>query len=132
MNPYLAVILDNLIQIAVFIILPVVATLAWKGLTLLEARWGVNLDHQTEHMLDELLRNAVIRAGEWARGQTKLDPANTPDGAAKMAAALEFAKEELERHGYTALAEDRIKRMLEAALGKARVELEPVTPPQAP
>ena len=120
-NPYLAVFLDNLAELAVFLLLPVLGTVVWKGFQYLETKLGIDFDQKTEGKLQDVLRSAVLRAGEWARAKAKAG-APFPAGAEKLAAAVDFVQGELDRLGYAKMAEDRIKALVEAALAKVKLE----------
>jgi hypothetical protein len=125
LNPMVAVALDNLIQLAVFVAVPVVAVLGFKLIKYLETKLGINIDDAYEAKLQEIMHSGVLRAGEWARSKVALGE-GAPESAKKMEAAIEFVKAELERQGYDKMAEDKIRMLLEAALASKRAEQAPL------
>jgi hypothetical protein len=130
MNPYLTVLLDHLLQLAVFALVPVVSVVAFKLVKYLETTFDLHLDEKYEAKLQELLKDSVLRAGEWARGKVKLGEA-APTGALKLQAAMDFVQGELVRQGYDKMAEEKLKALIEAALAKVKIEQYQVLLPNA-
>jgi hypothetical protein len=124
MNPYLSVLLDHLLQLAVFALVPVLSVVAFKLVKYFEMKFDVDLDDKYEAKLQELLKGGVLRAGEWARGKVKLGE-TAPAGALKLQKAIEFVQAELERQGYDKLAYDKIVDLTESVLAKTRFEATP-------
>lgn len=127
-NPYLNIVLDNLVSLIVLVVVVLAAVFSARIIDFVETKFGIDIDDKYEAKIQEMVKSGVLRAGEWARAQTKAS--STPDSAAKLAAAVEYVKSELVRQGYEDMAEEQIKALAEAMLAKLRVEQVRATDPK--
>ena len=117
MNPYAAIILQNLVSIVcgVFLV-PLMGILVQFAVKKL----GLHLDAAQEAKISEVLTESISYGEEWANGKLKVDPATKPTGAQKLEQALAYAVAEAQRRGLDKEAEQALEKKLVAALGLAR------------
>lgn len=119
MNPYVAVVLEQLLPVLSAVLTVVGVALARKAVQVFEARTGLDVSAQHEAMLDDMLRRAVARGEEYARGVVKAGE-EKPDGAEKLDVALDFAEAEAQRLGLNVRGREHLENLLEAKLGLTR------------
>jgi hypothetical protein len=119
LEPHLSVVLDHLIA-ALAVVLGIVAPFIGAYLVLvLKKKTGLELSKDLEDKFQKALLDGIAYAEEWAH--KKLAAGETPASAEKLDKALTFVEAELTRLGIPAMAQDKLKALLEAKLGITRL-----------
>lgn len=104
----------------------VVLALAGLAYKKLSTKWHFELSATQLDMVETILGRGVAYAEQWASKRTAAGV--KPTGNAKLDAALAMAKSEMAAHGLPAMAEERLKQLLEAKLGVDKVWLQGAVP----
>ena len=120
MNPYVQVVLENLLPVlstVLAVVLPILATYALK---VWSKKVGFEIDNEQLVKLEGVIDQAVMYAEEQGRKKLAEGTEARPSGAQKMDKAMEFAQAEMKRQKIDELGAEHLKKMLEAALARKR------------
>lgn len=120
MNPYVEIVLNNLIQIIGSVLLIAAIPLVTLVVGLWQKKTGIAISADNEQLLSQAVTNGISHAETWASMQTTV-AGTPPAGALKLENAIAFVKSEITRLGLVQLAEDKITALIHAQLGTAQV-----------
>jgi hypothetical protein len=103
---YANAVLAVLIPLAALFLAAMLKKNAKSIISALEAKTGLDVPEALEKKAELLVTAGVLKAEAWALAKTK-QGAETPSGAKKLAAALEFVREEAEEHGLSGWVADK-------------------------
>lgn len=118
MNPYVAVILDHLLEVVASLILVAGIPLVHKLASIFHVKTGIEITAKTQAAIDTAIHKGVGLAEEWAH--QKLKAKETVDGAAKMDKAISLVEAEIKEMGLDAMGKERLQKLIEAKLGLER------------
>jgi hypothetical protein len=121
---YLEVLAENLIPLVALALAGFLVTLLRAALRYVERKFDFTVDSQLEHRGEDLIRQAIAYADEWARNKAASGTdAAKPSGAAKLASALAFVTDQAEAAGMDAWLERQgtgLAKRIEAYLSDRR------------
>jgi hypothetical protein len=121
MNPYVAVVLNNLSSIvAAFVIALIPFAVRWL-FSFLEKRFQLKVDEADQKRLADLLNAGIAHAEEWKNGKLKMKE-DAPSGAQMLEKASKFVAGEITRNKLPELAADKLNDLVLAKLGQNRAD----------
>ena len=124
MNPYVAVVVENVLPVVVTIFVPLLSVLVAWAVMKLKTKLGLDVSASQQKMLTDAIDNGIGLAEQWALGKLKRGE-GAPAGAEKLDKALEFVNEQVSKFGLDAKARDGLVKLVEARLGMAAMAAPP-------
>lgn len=114
MEDSIKIILENLLLVVVTVMSPFIMWFVHRGLAYLEKRYGLKVEETTRENTYRLIYQGVCYADEQAKKALKVK--KPTKSQKKLDMAMEFIVAEMKRNKLPEIAEDQLKKIVEAGL----------------
>lgn len=123
MNPYVQVILENVLPIVATVLGVLVTALVPLLALWLKKKFGLDIAVSQQKMLADSLDHGIGLAEQWSAGKLKASEPRV-SGAEKLDKALEFVTAQIKARGLEEKSKEELTKLLEARLGITALKAE--------